>query len=333
MRMRFAHDPAPEGPAPGAAAAGTRGPGASQKQVSDSPPAGDDGPGYAIVQIEDGEGVGSDAAAYDELGYALDGRDVRRREDGDGGWYHDTVRFLRLVEGESTKEGSGGATRIGAGAGARVISVTIRPRSPLLVRDGGEAVGDDEWATLEGKEHELFRAAGDVVGSRYRLPDSALRLAAPAPSAPSEGAKGREDREVTDIMGREGKDATGRNEGGRQSSALDKEGAGGSLVLHQEGDVLWAQIPLDKAAADRVAAAAAAAAEVGEASSNGVEGNEGVGGGREVVAASKAIVLVTVRFLLVVGEWEDGAGGAGAGAGREVRMPVSVRFPLSACPA
>lgn len=72
------------------------------------------------------------------------------------------------------------------------------------------------------------------------------------------------------------------------------------FLLHQQGDVAWVRVPLDKACADRVSAA--------------------------VKATAEALPVVDVRFSLVMGEGEGGGGD-------DVSMPIAVRFPLSSCPA
>lgn len=85
------------------------------------------------------------------------------------------------------------------------------------------------------------------------------------------------------------------------------------FLVHQEGDVAWVRVSLDDASVVRVATAAA----VTGASS----------------ALARPSLVVDVRFSLVMGEGEEEAGAAEAGgASGDVSMPISVRFPLSACP-
>lgn len=134
-----------------------------------------------------------------------------------------------------------------------------------------------EWVRLEGKEDEFLRQPGD----RHRLPDGLLRL-----------------------------DGGGNNVGG---AGNDDSGGGGCatpVLLHQQGDVAWVQVPLGVASADRVRAAVVAAG-----------------------SPPAAAVVVTVRLFLVMGEGEEESGGEGKGAsgGGDVWMPIAVRFPLSKC--
>lgn len=210
--------------------------------------------------------------------------------------------------GEVQEEGAADTAATAAVVGptnVTTISVTVSPKSPTLVGDGG-------WAMLDGKEDELFlRASSAVIGSRYRLPESAIRLAAETPTSTGAGAAPAAKQRSTG----ENVDGAGDDESGRDSAGATQGTP--PFVLHQQGDVVWVQLPFDEVAAEGVAAAA------GAASKDGVnDDSEDPGSGGEV----GAVISVTVRFLLVMSDWED------AGRGGEVRMPVAVRFPLSACP-
>lgn len=81
-----------------------------------------------------------------------------------------------------------------------------------------------------------------------------------------------------------------------QLKAEDNNSRIGRFALHQQGDVAWVQLPLDVSSVTTIAKA----------------------------VGTSPNVVVTVRFLLVMGEGE-----AGVGPGGEVQVPVSVRFPLS----
>ena len=135
---------------------------------------------------------------------------------------------------------------------------------------------ETEWVRLEGKEDEFLRQPGD----RHRFPDGLLR----------------QDGGGDDLDG-EGDDRDGS--------------CTAPVLLHQQGDVAWVQVPLGTATADRVRAAVKA-----ESSSVGA-------------------VVVTVRLFLVMREGEEERAGeegkTAGGGGGDVWMPIAVRFPLSKC--
>lgn len=221
------------------------------------------------------------------------------------GWIASALRASGAA-GLREKEDDKGAY---VGMRRRVVSVTVRPDPPQGCKDA--------WVTLEGKEDELLRAPSEVLGSRHRLPESALDLlAAVAPDATENDSIAAQTVGAgAAIAGEEGK---GNEETGEDSvSARTSQAAvvtGKPFVLHQQGDVAWVQLPLDRLAATRVAAAAKAA----EA--------EGRGGGG--APGSVSVVVVTVRFLLTMGDVDEGV----AGGAREVQVPIAVRFSLSECP-
>lgn len=100
--------------------------------------------------------------------------------------------------------------------------------------------------------------------------------------------------------------------GGAQDSDAGSAAGGPSFLVHQQGDVAWVRVTLDEASVSRVASAAASAAAT-------------------TGSSAKAPLLVDVRFALVMAEGEEGEGAGGAS--EDVSMPISVRFPLSRCPA
>lgn len=151
---------------------------------------------------------------------------------------------------------------LGAARKGKCVAVTVRPKGWR----------DDNWVRLEGKEDEVLWQPGD----RYRLPESVARV------LDGDGTSGG----VAD-------GGDGGDEGGGSGGAL-------SSVLHQQGDVAWVRLSLDRESVERVASAV------------------------EAVGASSAVVL-TVRLALVMREGEEEEGGAGGG---DVRMPIAIRFPL-----
>lgn len=176
-----------------------------------------------------------------------------------------------LTVGTTKEPGVSPAGATAAPSTAACVGVTVNPN---LGRSEGE------WVRLEGKEDEFLRQPGE----RHRLPDGLLR-----------------------------RDGGGDNAGDGNSGSGG--GGGGDcaapVLLHQQGDVAWVQVPLGAASADRVRAAVVAAAG----------------------SFSYEALVVTVRLFLVMGEGEEERGGEveGAGGGGDVWMPIAVRFPLSKC--
>ncbi|CAM9624320.1 unnamed protein product, partial [Ectocarpus sp. 4 AP-2014] len=171
------------------------------------------------------------------------------------------------------KEGRAAAS---ASSGSPATGVTAAA-APALAAGGGNAGfvtvrpagwGEGDWVHLEGREDEIIRQPGD----RYRLPRGLLSRA-------DDGGGGY----------------TGSPPGAERSGR-----AGATpFLLHQQGDVAWVRVPLDKACANRVAAA---------------------------VAVAEALPVLDVRFSLVMGEGDGGGGD-------DISMPIAVRFPLSSCPS
>ncbi|CAM9988202.1 unnamed protein product, partial [Ectocarpus sp. 13 AM-2016] len=176
-------------------------------------------------------------------------------------------------ESRTAASASSGSPAIGVtAAAAPALAAGGENARFVTVRPAGWGKGD--WVHLEGREDEIIRQPGD----RYRLPRGLLSRA-------DDGGGGY----------------TGSPPGAERSGR-----AGATpFLMHQQGDVAWVRVPLDKACADRVAAAAAAAAAAAEA---------------------EALPVLDVRFSLVMGEGDGGGGD-------DISMPIAVRFPLSSCPS
>ncbi|CAN0510689.1 unnamed protein product, partial [Ectocarpus sp. 8 AP-2014] len=176
------------------------------------------------------------------------------------------------------KEGRAAAS---ASSGSSATAVTAAAATALAGGGGNAGFvtvrpagwGEGDWVHLEGREDEIIRQPGD----RYRLPRGLLSRA---------------------------DDGGGRDTGSPPGAERSGRAGATPLLLHQQGDVAWVRVPLDKACADRVAAAVKAAA----------------------AAEAEALPVLDVRFSLVMGEGEGGSGD-------DISMPIAVRFPLSSCPS
>lgn len=166
----------------------------------------------------------------------------------------------------STAVASEGAPTGGASAAAAAAAAAAVPAVVAVRAEGWE---ERDWVRLEGKEDEVLRQPGD----RHRLPEGALLSSADGGS------------------------------GGGSPPRGEESPSRAPFLLHQQGDVAWVRVPIERASAERVAAVA-----------------------RDLARRS---LVVDVRFSFVMGEGEGGEGDAGGG---EVSMPIAVRFPLSSCP-
>ena len=207
----------------------------------------------------------------------------------------DTLLRLRVARDKAPTPAAESGAHVGGDDTTASIAVSgddgaasaTAARGVVTVQPGGWKEGD--LLRLEGKEDEVLRQPGE----RHRLPAGAL-----ARMGGGSGGGGSSDGDG-DVAAAAG--------GGGGSAA----GTGPTpFLVHQEGDVAWVRVPLDRDSVDRVAAAAGA-----------------------ISASARASLVVDVRFSLVMAEGEEGVGGeAAGGSGEDVSMPISVRFPLSKCP-
>lgn len=227
--------------------------------------------------------------------------------------------------------GGGGAAAGEGGRGQQqqpppsLILRVVNPQQDTLVRLRITAAAESDPPTAgfpaaehdsEGSPPSPAAAAAAVAGASVAAP-TVPSVVTVQPKCWNEGdllrLEGKEDevlRQPGDrhrlpdgVLPRPNDGNSGGAEGSLERAAGDRAatGAEAPFLVHQHGDVAWVRVALDKRSVDRIAAAASSSAN--------------------------ASLVVDVRFSLVMGEGEEG------GAGEDVSMPISVRFPLSSCPA